>query len=400
MGAVLIEGPKVVGKTETALEIAQSVVRLDIDHVARTLAQTDPTLLFAGEVPRLIDEWQLEVGIWPHLRLELTERKVPGQFILTGSSVPDDDKMRDTGAGRIMRMKMRPMTLLETGHSEGTVSLSSLFAQNFTTVPAPTLTLQEVTDRVCVGGWPLFYKLPVVDAQTAMISYLSDIAGLDVQRVSGVNYHKDNVLKVLQSLARNVGTKASNKTIAADVGPKNAPLDQQVTADYLTALERVMVTENSPPWTPKLRTAARINGSPTRFFIDPALAVAALGTGPTTLLGPEIQLLGFLFENLVVRDLRVYMQSKSGSVRQYRDSYGNEVDAILELRDGIWGAVEIKLGQGQVDAAAASLLKFRNEVIDTTNTGAPQFLAVITATGPAYLRPDGVYVLSIGQLCP
>lgn len=215
MGAVLIEDPKVVGKTETALEIAQSVVRLDIDHVARTLAQTDPTLLFAGEVPRLIDEWQLEVGIWPHLRLELTERKVPGQFILTGSSVPDDDKMRDTGAGRIMRMKMRPMTLLETGHSEGTVSLSSLFAQNFTTVPAPTLTLQEVTDRVCVGGWPLFYKLPLVDAQTAMISYLSDIAGLDVQRVSGVNYHKDNVLKVLQSLARNVGTKGFNLASSA-----------------------------------------------------------------------------------------------------------------------------------------------------------------------------------------
>ena len=400
MGAVLIEGPKAVGKTETALEVAQSVVRLDIDKVARTMAQTDPTLLFDGEVPRLIDEWQLEVEIWAHLKVELTRRKVPGQFILTGSSVPSDDKTRDTGAGRIMRMRMRPMSLLESGHSAGSVSLSDLFAKNFATVAAPALTLQEITERVCVGGWPDFYKLSVDDAQSAMISYLSDIASLDVQRVAGVKYHKDNVMKALESLSRNVGTKASIQTIAKDVGSKNSPLDVDVTGGYLTALDRVMVTENSPPWTPRIRTAARINGAVTRYFVDPALAVAALGLSPTALLSTEIELLGFLFENLVVRDLRVYMQSKGGAVRQYRDSYGNEVDAIMQLQDGSWGAIEVKLGSGQVDKAAEGLLKFKNEIIDTTTSGAPKFMAVITATGPAYMRPDGVYVLSIGQLCP
>jgi len=400
MGAVLIEGPKAVGKTETALAVAQTVVRLDVDKVSRTLAQTDPTLLFDGAVPRLIDEWQLEVEIWSHLKVELTRRKVPGQFILTGSSVPSDDKTRDTGAGRIMRMKMRPMSLLESGHSAGSVSLSDLFAKNFATVPAPALTLQEITERVCIGGWPDFYKLSPNDAQSAMISYLSDIASLDVQRVSGVKYHKDKVMKVLESLSRNVGTKAAIQTIANDAGSKNSPLDVDVTGDYLTALDRVMVTENSPPWTPRIRTAARINGAVTRYFVDPALAVAALGLSPTVLLGPEIRLLGFLFENLVIRDLRIYMQSKGGEVRQYRDSYNNEVDAIVRLKDGRWGAVEVKLGVGQVDKAAEGLLKFKDQIIDTESSGAPDFMAVITATGPAYLREDGVYVLSIGQLCP
>lgn len=400
MGAVLIEGPKATGKTETAMQVARSLVRLDVDKTARNWAQTFPSLLFGGEVPRLIDEWQLELEIWNHLKVELDKRKVPGQFVLTGSSVPVDDVTRDTGAGRVMRMKMRPMTLLETGHSNGAVSLAELFQQNFSVESATNLDVPEVIDRVCIGGWPAFHALPVDSARKSMRVYLSDVAGLDVQRVSEVKYDKDNVMKVIQSLARNVGTKASINKISADAGTTGSPMDPKITADYLRALERVMLTENSPPWAPRLRSAARINGSPTRYFIDPALAVAAIGATPKTLLAGEMNTLGFLFENLVVRDLRVYMQALGGQVRQYRDSYNIEVDAILEALDGGWAAIEVKLGRNQEDAAAEGLLRFKN-AIDVSTCGEPKFMAVITGEpGPAYLRKDGIYVLSIGQLGP
>ncbi|MBI3429455.1 MAG: ATP-binding protein [Actinobacteria bacterium] len=399
MGFVLIEGPKAVGKTESAKQVAKTVVRLDIDENARILARTSPLTLLEGDVPLLIDEWQLAPGLWAHVKVEVDARQLPGQFILTGSSIPSDDGTRDTGAGRVGRLKIRPMTLFETGHSKGTISLAGLFSHETPSARDPGLSVRDIAERICIGGWPAFQSLEVNKARAAMKSYLFEIAGLDVQRVSGIRFNKNNVLKVLKSLARNVGTKASDSTIAKDAGSSGNPLDRKVTASYLEALERVMVTENSPAWTPQLRSRARINSSETRYFIDPALAAAASAASPSTLLAGQIKLLGFYFENLVVRDLRVYMQAFGGEVKQYRDETGLEVDIILETLDNAWAAIEVKLGVDQVDGAAASLLKFR-EKIDTIASGEPVFMAIVTATGPAYVREDGIYVIPIGVLGP
>lgn len=399
MGFVLIEGPKAVGKTESAKQLAKTVVRLDTDENARILARTLPKVLLEGEAPLLIDEWQLVPKLWANVKVEVDTRQIPGQFILTGSSIPADDGTRDTGAGRVARLKMRPMTLFETGHSKGTVSVAGLFSNKTPSARDPGLSMQDITERICIGGWPAFQGLEVNKARTAMKSYLSEIAGLDVQRVSGIRFNKNNVMKVLKSLARNVGTKASDSTIAKDAGSIGNPLDRKVTANYLEALERVMVTENSPSWTPQLRSRTRINSSETRYFVDPALAAAASGASPSSLLAGQIKLLGFYFENLVVRDLRVYMQTFGGEVKQYRDESGLEVDVILETLDNAWAAIEVKLGVDQVDDAAIGLLKFK-EKVDLDACGEPAFMAVVTATGPAYVREDGIYVIPIGALRP
>lgn len=399
VGFVLIEGPKAVGKTESAKQVAKTVVRLDIDENARILAKVAPETLLMGDVPILIDEWQLVPELWAKVKVEVDTRQLKGQFILTGSSIPDDDVTLDTNAGRVGRLKMRPMTLFEMGHSSSTVSLSNLMSNKKPTAQDPGLTLHDIAELVCIGGWPGVQGLSPDRAQRAMKSYLVEIAGKDVQRVSGKKFNKANVLKVLKSLARNVGTKASDTTIASDAGTKSAPLSRQVVANYLEALDRVMVTEDNPPWTPQLRSKTRVNGSATRYFIDPSLAVAAIGASPTVLLGGQIKLFGFLFENLVVRDLRCYMQAIYGEVKQYRDDAGDEVDVILVMPDNSWAAIEVKLGVNQVDAAAAGLLAFRRK-IDIDASGEPIFMAVVTATGPAYVREDGIYVIPIGALRP
>lgn len=399
MGVVLIEGPKAVGKTASALQIAKTVVRLDIDENARAVAAVSPGTLLLGDVPVLIDEWQLAPELWAHAKTEADKRDLKGQFILTGSSVPSDDITRDTAAMRVGRLKMRPMSLFETGHSSGAVSISALMKGDKPISVDPGLSLEDIAERVCVGGWPSIQSLSATRAMKAVKMYIGEIASKDVQRVSGIRFSKVNVTKVLKSLARNVGTKVSENKIAADAGTKTTPLSRRVTANYLEALDRVMITENSPSWTPELRSHIRINGTPTRYFIDPSLAVAAIGASPTVLLGGQIKLFGFLFENLVIRDLRCYMQSLYGEVMQYRDEKGCEVDAILVMHDNRWAAIEVKLGVRQVDDAAASLLAFKNK-IDLDAQGEPAFMAVVTATGSAYVRKDGVYVIPIGTLCP
>jgi len=396
---VLIEGPKAVGKTESAKQVAKTIVRLDIDESSRTLAKVAPQVLLQGETPMLIDEWQLVPELWTNIKVEVDTRQLKGQFILTGSSIPEDDVTRDTGAGRVARLKMRPMTLFEMGYSNGKVSVTALMAGVRPATKDPGLTMKEIAELVCKGGWPGAQGLTLAQTQKFMKSYLTEIAGKDVQRVSGKKFDKTNVMKVLKSLARNVGTKAAETTIASDAGTKSAPLSRRVVANYLEALERVMVTEDSPSWTPQLRSRARVNGTPTRYFIDPALAAAALGASPKVLLGSQIKLFGFLFENLVVRDLRVYMQSIGGEVKQYRDEDKLEVDVILEMSDNSWAAVEVKLGVNQVEEAAKRLLAFRQK-IDVAASGEPAFMAVVTATSAAYVREDGIYVIPIGTLRP
>ena len=397
-GAVVLEGPKAVGKTWSAGQVSASNVFLDIDSGALQLAKIDPFLLLKGSTPRLIDEWQMEPDLWNHIRREVDRRQLPGQFILTGSAVPADDVARHTGAGRFSRMRIRPMTLYETGHSTGDISLSTLFAGGVPSATDSGLTISHVIDRVCIGGWPAFAGLPPDEAQRAMRSYLDEIARTDIRRVDGVHRDPLKVKRVLQSFARNVATQAANSTIAADVGGTDTTIGRETVGEYLTSLERLMIIEDLPAWAPALRSRASLRAAATRHFIDPCLAVAALNASPAKLL-KDLNFFGLLFESLVTRDLRVYMQHAGGRLSHYRDSDDLEVDLIIEMEDSSWAAIEVKLGPKQVDDAAKTLLQFAKK-IDTARCGEPAFLAVVTATGYGYARADGVFVLPIGTLKP
>lgn len=398
IGAVVIEGPRAVGKTETARQCAASTVLLDIDTSARQLAKIDPALLLEGSAPRLIDEWQIEPDLWNQVRREVDRRQLPGQFILTGSAVPADDITRHTGAGRFSRIKMRPMTLYETGNSTGDVSLSALFAGDAPRATDSGLTISQVIDHVCIGGWPAFTRLTPEQAQREMRSYLDEIAKTDIRRVDGVRRDPRRIKLVLQSFARNIATQASIRTIAADVDGADGSLDRKTVADDLNSLERLMIIEDLPAWAPALRSRTSLRTAPTRHFVDPCLAVAALNASPAKLL-KDLNFFGFLFESLVVRELRVYMQHSGGRLSHYRDENNLEVDVIIEMEDASWAAIEVKLGVKQIDEAAKTLLKFASK-IDTARCGEPAFLAVVTATGYGYVREDGVYVLPIGTLKP
>jgi len=398
-GAIVLEGPKAVGKTETASQRAASEVRLDVDANARELARIDPALLLKGPAPRLIDEWQIEPSLWNHVRREVDNRRgLTGQFILTGSAVPADDASRHTGAGRFSRLRMRPMTFYESGQSTGDVSLVALFAGEKPRATDSGLTIPQVIDRVCIGGWPALFEKSPEEAQRAMRSYLDEIARTDIQEMDGVRRDPSKVKRVLRSIARNVATQASDTTIAADVGGSEGPLDRKTVARFHDALNRLMIIEDLPAWTPELRSRIRLRTAATRHFVDPSLAVAALNASPTKLL-KDLNFFGLLFESLVVRDLRVYLQNSGGRLLHYRDSENLEVDVILEMEDERWAAIEVKLGTSQIDDGAKTLLNF-SQKIDITRSGKPTFLAVVTATGFGYRRDDGVYVLPIGTLKP
>lgn len=400
VGAVVLEGPRAVGKTATARQQAVSEVLLDVDLNAQQLAAVDPVLLLPGAVPRLLDEWQIEPRLWNQVRREVDARGDPGQFILTGSAVPADDDARHTGAGRIARLRVRPMSLFESGHSSGEMSLAALFDGTAPRVAQPSLsTLPEIVDRICIGGFPTVTSMTPDVAQRLMRAYLSEIARTDIQRVDGIRRDPVRVDRVLRSLARNIATEAKFAGIAADAGDEGQPLDRETVTAYLDALERLMIVENAPSWSAELRSRARLRQAPKRHFADPSLAVAALNANPRQLLG-DLNYTGFLFESLVVRDLRVYLQRLGGRVLHYRDSNQHEVDVILQADDGRWAAVEVKLGTASVDAAAGSLETFM-QGLDLTKCGEASFKAVITAAGSsAFRRPDGVSVVPIGALGP
>ncbi|MEK7410014.1 MAG: AAA family ATPase, partial [Actinomycetota bacterium] len=284
IGAVVIEGPRAVGKTETARQRATSTVLLDIDTSARQLAKIDPALLLEGSTPRLIDEWQVEPDLWNQVRREVDRRQLPGQFILTGSAVPADDITRHTGAGRFSRIRMRPMTLYEAGYSTGDVSLLALFEGGAPRAADSGLTISQVIDRVCIGGWPAFIKLTPEEAQREMRSYLDEIAKTDIRRVDGVRRDPRRIRRVLQSFARNIATQVSIRTIAADVDGADGSLDRKTVADDLNSLERLMIIEDLPAWAPALRSRTSLRTAATRHFVDPCLAVAALNASPAKLL--------------------------------------------------------------------------------------------------------------------
>ncbi|MDT8442619.1 MAG: DUF4143 domain-containing protein, partial [Desulfuromonadales bacterium] len=323
IGAVLIEGPKACGKTETARRLAASEVFLDLDEAARATAEVDPALVLEGAVPRLLDEWQLVPKLWNQVRRTIDERNLPGQFILTGSAAPADDETRHIGAGRITRVRMRPMSLFESGHSTGDISLRELLDGEAPRASDAGMTIRDLVDRLCIGGWPAFQQLPPEEALIAVSSYLDEIRRLDIHRVDGVRRDPARVQKLLRALARNTATQAAVSKIAADTGDDDAdtegPLARGTVYDHISALERLMIVEDQPPWAPHLRSRSRLRTTPTRHFVDPSLAVAALGASPRKLLN-DLNLLGLLFESLVVRDLRIYGQANDAQVMHYRDN--------------------------------------------------------------------------------
>jgi predicted AAA+ superfamily ATPase len=397
-GAVVVEGPKACGKTATARQIAASEALLDVDANARRAAEVDPALVLDGATPRLIDEWQTVPAIWNHVRRTVDDRRRPGQFILAGSAVPPDDVTRHTGAGRITRLRMRTMTLLESGAGSGEISLAGLLAGEPARSADPGLTVADLAREIAVGGWPGFRGLKVDRALRAVRDYLEEIRRVDVGRVEGTRRDPGKVERLLRSLARNVGTYAAVATLARDTGGADGPLKDDTVRAYLDALERLMIVEDQPAWAPHLRSRYTLRSAAKRHFVDPSLAVAALRASPERILG-DMTLCGFLFESLVVRDRRVYAQAADARVLQYRDSRGLEVDAIVEAADGRWAAFEIKLGPGQLDAAAANLKKFAGQ-IDTERCPSPAVLGVIVGTGYGYLREDGIMVIPVGALGP
>ena len=398
MGAAVIEGPKACGKTVTAQHAAASEVRLDVDPEARQTAALEPAFILDGPTPRLIDEWQLEPAIWNHVRRAIDDRGKAGQFILTGSAVPADDITRHSGAGRLTRLRMRPMSLFEKSRSTGRISLDRLLDGNKEGAPEAKLTVPEIADEVSMGGWPGFLQKTRKQALTAARRYLEEIRRVEIRAISGARRDPIKVGRLLRSIGRNVATQPSIATLARDAGGVDGPLKFETVDEYLDALRRLMVIEEQPVWGVHLRTTHTLRKASKRHFVDPSLAVAAMGSGPERLVR-DLNLLGLLFESMVIRDLRVYAQAGDAEVLHYRDSDGLEVDAIVEARDGRWAAFEVKLGFNQVEEAAASLHKFVKR-IDTSRCGPPAALGVIVGSGYGYKREDGIHVIPIGALGP
>ncbi len=396
---VVIDGARGSGKTASARQQARSEVRFDVDSHARALAELDAAAVIEGPEPRLFDEWQHAPAIWNHIRRAGDEGRRPGRFILTGSAVPVDDTTRHTGAGRISRIRLRPMTLFETGHSNGVASMRGLLSASRVAGPAGEASLSAVTEALCRGGWPANLDTSIVAAQQYVRDYLDEVQRADAGHPGGRRRDPVGVRRLLRSLARNTATEASHSTLAGDAGGER-PLHRDTVRAYIDALERVFVVEDQPAWSARLRSRSRLRRAGKRHFVDPSLAVAALRAGPQRL-ERDLELLGLLFESLVLRDLRVYAGAHDGEVYHYRDNTGLEVDAVVETAAGEWLAAEAKLGGDKaIDTAARNLLKLRSRV-DTAAVGEPSKLIVVTAVGSyCYDRPDGVAVVPITALGP
>lgn len=397
--AVVIEGPRACGKTWTGRRHSRSEVPFDAAFENRLAAQIAPRELLDGPVPRLLDEWQLAPGVWDAMRRACDDRGRKGQFILTGSADPPDDATRHSGAGRVVRVRMRPMSLFESGESSGSVSLRGLLASEPASGPAPPLELSDIADLACRGGWPGLLGDEPAAAQLQLRGYLDEISRTDISRVDGIARDPAGVRRLLASVGRNVGTQATFKTLGADIGGAQT-LHPQTVKSYLDALARLFVTEELPAWRPHLRSRAELRRAPKRYFADPSLAVSALRANPDRLMG-ELSYFGLLFESLVLRDLAVYARANDWELSHYRDSSGLEVDVILTSLDyRQWAAVEVKLGGAEpVEQAVESLRRLRDR-IDTAQMGDPSKLIVITAGGPAFEYPDGTAVVPITALGP
>jgi predicted AAA+ superfamily ATPase len=396
-GAVLIKGPKWCGKTRTAEEWAASAVYLqDIDQKEyySEMLQTKPSVLLEGETPRLIDEWQTAPILWDGVRFFVDQRGGSGHFILTGSAVPADNVTMHTGTGRIARLLMRPMTLFESSESNGSVSLNRLFSGD-DIKGTSSLTLEDIALALVRGGWPASIGERRPLALQHAENYVEAVIEEDISRVDGVGKNPVNVRTLMQSLARNTSTAAKLTTIRNDISVDD-PITEKTIASYVNALRRIFVIEDLHAWNPRMRSKTALRTSPVRHFVDPSIAAVLLRASPEGLM-KDLKTFGLLFESLCIRDLRVYAQANDGGVFHHRDKNGLEADAVIELFDGRWGAIEIKLGEKTIDEAAENLKKLRDKV-DLDKMGKPSFLAIVTASVHAYRRKDGVYVVPIGCL--
>ena len=392
-GAVLIEGPKWCGKTTTAEEMAASKVllaRTDVKEQFKSLLEIDMDAALAGESPMLIDEWQTVPKLWDAVRYVVDYRRKMGQFILTGSAVPDREAEKErehSGTGRFAWLMMRPMTLFESGESNGTVSLGALFAAPDKLLEKNQLKLQDIAFLICRGGWPMAVGLPEEAALEQAFDYYDAVTKEDVTRVDGVKRASDRVQRLMRAYARHQGTQASVATLREDLKSNDVTtISDDTIASYLDALRKIFVVEDMPAWNPNLRSKTAIRTADTRYFVDPSIATAALGLGPADLMG-DLNTMGFFFEALCVRDLRVFAEALGGKVYHYRDKSGLECDAVVHLRNGQYGLVEIKLG-------GKSLI---NDGVETLHA----LVGQIDTGEYAYRRPeDGVYVVPLGCLKP
>lgn len=407
-GAVLIEGPKWCGKTTTAEEVAASKVllaRTDAKEHFKNLLEIDPDAALAGEAPMLIDEWQTVPKLWDAVRYTVDHRRKMGQFILTGSAVPDkkaEEERVHSGTGRFAWLTMRPMTLFESGESNGSVSLGALFAAPEKILEKNRLKLRDIAFLICRGGWPMALGLPEEAALEQAFDYYDAVTKEDITKVDGVKRASERVQRLMRAYARHQGTQTSIATLREDLKDNDAAtLDESTITSYLEALRKIFVVEDMPAWNPNLRSKTAIRTADTRYFVDPSIATAALGLGPDDLLN-DLNTMGFFFETLCVRDLRVFAEALKGKVYHYRDKSGLECDAVVHLRNGQYGLIEIKLGgQSLINEGAATLNALAAQ-IDTTRMKAPAFKMILTATGEhAYRRPDdGIYVVPVGCLKP
>lgn len=403
-GAILIEGPKWCGKTTSAKEFAKSFIAMDEPDKTKQykqMAELNPSALLEGETPRLVDEWQLAPNLWNAVRYEVDKRDDFGQFILTGSAVPAEfDASMHSGTGRISRLYMRTMSLYESKDSDGAISLSDLFDDKEISC-ANHKTLDDIAFLICRGGWPISIKLEGKASLFQAIDYFDSVVKNDISRVDSVKRDVEKAKSLLRSYARHVGSQAPLETIRKDMlANQVATFDQVTLYSYIDALKKIFVIEDAPAWNPNIRSKTAIRSTDTRYFIDPSIATAALGIGPKDLT-QDLNTMGLLFENLAVRDLRIYSELLDGSVYHYRDKSGLECDAVIHLRNGSYGLVEIKLGGDKLIEEGAQTLKTLSDLIDTNSMKKPSFMMVLCAQAPfAYKRNDSVYVVPITSLRP
>lgn len=402
-GAVLIEGPKWCGKTTTAEQIASSILYMDEPEKKEqniAMSELNPKRLLKGATPRLIDEWQIAPKLWDAIRFEVDHRGELGQFVLTGSAVPADTKeITHSGTGRFTWLTMRPMSLYESGDSSGEVSLKTLFDGVTEIDGASDLDIDRLAFLVCRGGWPQAVDMRDEIALDQAMDYYDAVVRSDINRADDVQKNPEKVRRLMRSYARNQGSQVPNTVLAQDVSANDeAFMSGDTVASYVSALQKIFVVEDMPAWNPNLRSKTAIRSSDTRYYIDPSIAAAALGIGPNDLVN-DLKTFGFLFETLCIRDLRVFADALNGEVYHYRDKDGQECDAVIHLKNGKYGLIEIKLGGDKLIEEGAKSLKAMEAKIDTDKMNAPSFLMVLIGIGDyAYRRQDGVYVVPIGCL--
>ena len=402
-GAVVIEGPKWCGKTTTAMQVAGSILRMDEPRNREAniqMAEIDPGRLLKGDAPRLIDEWQIAPKLWDATRYEVDTRGKEGQFILTGSAVPvESEEITHSGTGRFTWLLMRPMSLYESGDSTGEVSLQNLFERPDRIAGTNDFDIDRLAFLICRGGWPHAVGMKEKPALLQAEDYYEAVIKSDINRADGVSKNPERVKRLMRSFARNQGTQISNTMLRDDIISNDTEsLNEDTIASYINALKNIFVVEDMAAWNPNLRSKTSIRTSETRYYVDPSIAVAALGIGPKDLTN-DLNTMGLLFETLCVRDLRVYAESIGGTVLHYRDKSGLECDTVIHLKNGRYGLAEIKLGGQKLIEEGVKNLQSLSNKIDTSKMPAPSFLMIIIGIGKfAYRREDGIFIVPIGCL--